>query len=120
MVTVFSIAAPPTGIETTRDASSLTDQETAQEKQARQAFLNAVSPHLTALPAQLPDRSGHASTVELPGAGAWTQLNQYLLLVTGDGDPQIEFDSFMPPGTTVTRVAANLTPLSTWPHSHPT
>ncbi|MFI5823771.1 hypothetical protein ACIA8I_32510 [Streptomyces rishiriensis] len=115
MVTVFSIVAPPTGTEITGDGSSLTDEEMAQEKEARQAFLDAVSSHLAALPAQLPEHSGDVSKVELLGGGVWSQLNQYLLLVTGDDDPRIEFDSFMPPGTTVTRVAGDLIPLSKWP-----
>ncbi|KOV60920.1 hypothetical protein ADL01_32555 [Streptomyces sp. NRRL WC-3618] len=116
MVTVFRIVAPPTGIEITGDGSSPTDEEMAQEKEARQAFLDAVSPYLAALPARPPHRSGNVSDVELLGGDVWSQLNQYLLLVNVDiGDPRIDFDSFMPPGTTVTRVAGDLVPLSQWP-----
>ncbi|MGV9267514.1 hypothetical protein ACWDRR_22940 [Kitasatospora sp. NPDC003701] len=116
MMTVFRIDAPPTGIEVAGGGADPTDEQIEQESKARQAFLDAVSPHLAALPERPVSHSGNVAKVELLGSNVVSRLNQYLLLVTVDiGDPRIDFDSFVPPGTTVTLTGADFKPLSQWP-----
>ncbi|KOV97306.1 hypothetical protein [Streptomyces sp. NRRL B-3648] len=102
---VYLIDAPPTGIEKTGEGFDPTDEQMAEERQARQAFLDAVTPHLAALASRPARRSGNVDNVELLGGDTWSNLNHYLLLVTTDiGEPGIAFDSFLPPGTKVTEI----------------
>ncbi|MGW2547881.1 hypothetical protein ACWC5I_45210 [Kitasatospora sp. NPDC001574] len=116
MITVFRIDAPPTGIETGEDGAEVTPGQIEEEIRARQAFVDAVSPYLAALPDRPISHSGNVEKVELLGADVTTRLNRYLLLVTVDvGDPRIDFDSFVPVGTTVTPVIEGLRPVAQWP-----
>jgi hypothetical protein len=114
---VYRIDAPPTGVEKTDGGSQPTDEQMAEEQQARQAFLDAVSPHLAALPSAPPRRSGNVIKVELLAADSWSNLNHYLLMVTTDiGAPNIAFDSFLPTGTTISEiVSGDYKPLAQWP-----
>ncbi|MBP0452943.1 hypothetical protein J5Y04_25850 [Kitasatospora sp. RG8] len=115
MITVFRIDAPGTGIELKGDGNP-TPEQIEEEKEARQAFLDAVSPHFKALPERPLHAFGNVSKVELFGEDVVTRMNHYLLVVTVDiGDPRIEFESFVPGGTTVSTVEGDLSPISQWP-----
>ncbi|WP_431683695.1 hypothetical protein [Kitasatospora sp. KL5] len=121
VTTIFRIDAPPIGIEITGKGSNPTEEEMEEELKARQAFLDAVSPHLAALRKRPDHRSGNVVSVDLHGADVWSRLNQYLLMVTVDiGDPRIDFDSFLPTGSTVKLVGSDFTPLSHWPDGNKT
>ncbi|PBC70178.1 hypothetical protein BX265_7574 [Streptomyces sp. TLI_235] len=117
MITVFRIDAPPTGIEVTGDGGNPTPDQIEEENKARQSFLDAVSYHLEALTKRPPHSFGNVEKVELLGSNVISRLNQYLLLVTVDiGDPRIDFDSFVPAGTTVTLIGSDFVPLAQWPN----
>ncbi|MFC8449072.1 hypothetical protein [Kitasatospora sp. NPDC057223] len=112
---VYRIDAPPTGIEVTGDGTDPTEPQMAEETQAREKFLAAVSPYLAALPDRPVHHSGNVSKVELLGVDVWAAMNHYLLLLTVDiGDPRVDFDSFVPAGTEVTLINA-FDPLAQWP-----
>jgi len=82
---VVSILLPPTGeLETSGDGSSPTDEQMSEELQARQDFIDVLSPHVEALLKRDPHRQENVSRIELLGAGIWSKLNHYLLLVSVD------------------------------------
>ncbi len=113
----ITIDLPPVGeLETSGDGSSPTDAQMGEEMQARQNFLDLVSPYLASLPNRPPQRMGNVSGVELLGRDVWSQLNHYLLLVTIDiGDPGIDQDlsTRLPQGSRVS-VAGAFDSLQTW------
>jgi hypothetical protein len=105
----ISIDLPPTGeLETSGDGTAPTDVQMAEESQARQQFLDLVSPYLKSLPKRPPHRSGNISRVELLGREVWSQLNHYLLLVTVDiGDPRMdELPALLPEGSQVATIGS--------------
>ena len=116
----ISIHLPPTGeLETSGDGSSPTEAQMAEEMQARQKFLDIVSPFFEKLPNRPPHRSGNVSRVELLGGGVWSRLNRYLLLVTVDiGEPRIDQEllAILPPGSKVSVVGA-FDAMQTWTHA---
>jgi hypothetical protein len=117
MPTAFiRVDMPPTGVlEITGNGSSPTDEQMAEEQQARQAFLDAVSPKLAALPRRPPKRAGNISRVELLGSNVWSRLNHYLLLVTYDiGRLNVDWASIMPPGAKMATIDDSYTPLDAW------
>jgi hypothetical protein len=108
------IDVPPTGIEVTGDGTSPTDEEMAEEKAARQEFLDRVSPTLASLPSRPPRRAGNVSRVELLGTDVWSKMNHYLLLVSVDiGEPDIDLASLLPPGSDFS-VIGSYAPLESW------
>jgi hypothetical protein len=116
----ISIHLPPVGeLETSGNGSSPTDDQMAEELQARQKFLDIVSPFFETLPNRPPHRSGNVSRVELLGGGVWSQLNRYLLLVDVDiGEPRLDQEllAILPPGSKVSFVGA-FDALETWTHA---
>jgi hypothetical protein len=105
----ITIDLPPTGeLETSGDGTAPTDAQMAEESQARQQFLDLVSPYLESLPKRPPRRSGNVSRVELLGREVWSQLNHYLLLVTVDiGDPRMdELSALLPEGSQVATIGS--------------
>jgi hypothetical protein len=116
----ISIHLPPTGeLEISGNGSSPTDDQMAEELQARQTFLDIVSPYLETLPDRPPHRSGNVSRVELLGGGVWSQLNRYLLLVDVDiGEPRIDQEllALLPAGSKVSVVGA-FDAMQTWPEA---
>jgi hypothetical protein len=119
-ILTISIQLPPTGeLEISGNGSSPTDDQMAEELQARQNFLDIVSPFFETLPNRPPRRSGNVSRVELLGGGVWSQLNRYLLLVDVDiGEPRIDQEllALLPPGSKVSVVGA-FDALQTWPEA---
>jgi hypothetical protein len=113
----ISVHLPPVGeLEITGNGSSPTDAEMAEEMQARQKFLDLVSPFFEKLPNRPAHRSGNVSRVELLGGGVWSQLNRYLLLVDVDiGDPRIDQEllAILPAGSKVSVVGA-FDAIETW------
>lgn len=116
----ISIHLPPVGeLESSGDGSSPTEAQMAEEMQARQKFLDIVSPFFETLPNRPPHRSGNVSRVELLGGGVWSQLNRYLLLVDVDiGEPGIDQEllAILPAGSRVSVVGA-FDPIETWTHA---
>ena len=116
----ISVHLPPVGeLETSGDGSSPTEAQMAEEMQARQKFLDIVSPLFETLPNRPPHRSGNVSRVELLGGGVWSQLNRYLLLVDVDiGEPRIDQEllAILPAGSKVSFVGA-FDALETWTHA---
>lgn len=79
---------PPIGeLETTGAGTSPTQAQMDEETQARQNFIDIVSPHLKSLPAGSPHRASNVSSIELLGLNVWSQLNHYLLHVTSIAPP---------------------------------
>jgi hypothetical protein len=105
----ISIDLPPSGeLETSGDGTAPTEAQMTEESQARQKFLDLVSPYLESLPQRPPHRQGNVSRVELLGREVWSQLNHYLLLVTVDiGDPRMdELSALLPAGSQFTIVGS--------------
>ena len=117
----ISIHLPPTGeLEISGNGSSPTEDQMAEEMQARQSFLDIVSPFLETLPNRPSRRSGNISSIELLGGNVWSQLNRYLLLVTIDiGDPEIDREllAMLPVGTKISVVGAYGS-MRTWPEAN--
>lgn len=114
------IDLPPVGeLETSGDGTSPTDAQMAEETDARQNFLDLVSPFFESLPKRPPRRTGNVSRVELLGRGVWSQLNHYLLLVTidsGEAGIDQELSTMLPRGSQVSVVGA-FESLQTWPEA---
>ena len=114
----ISIDMPPTGeLETSGNGSALTDTQTAEELQARQDFLDLVSPFLQALPGRPPHREGNVSRVELLGASTWSRLNHYLLILAvdiGGGEIGTQLAQLLPAGAQVA-VRGEFELLQAWP-----
>jgi len=114
----IKVDLPPTGeLETSGDGRAPTDAQMAEESQARQKFLDLVSPYLESLPKRPPRRAGNVSRVELLGRGVWSQLNHYLLLVTVDsgiGGVEEELLALLPEGSEVAAVGS-FSSLQEWP-----
>jgi hypothetical protein len=113
----ISIVLPPVGeLEISGDGSSPTDAQMTEELQARQKFLDLVSPYFASLPKRPPRRSGNVSRVELLGTGVWSRLNHYLVLAEVDiGDPGIdeELSAKLPKGSKVA-VVGDFGSLQVW------
>ena len=89
--------------------------------QARQNFIDAVSPYLKSLPDRPGRRSGNVSRAQLLGREVWSQLNHYLLLITIDiGKTGIdqELSALLPQGAQVSVVGA-FGSLQEWPEPNP-
>ena len=117
MPTAFiRVDLPPTGVlEITGNGSSPTDEQMAEEQQARQAFLDVVTPKLAALPGRPPKRAGNISRVELLGSSVWSRLNHYLLVVTYDiGRLNVDWASILPPRAKVATIDDAYAPLHEW------
>lgn len=118
----ITIDLPPTGeLETSGDGTSPTQDQMDQETQARQNFIDVISPYLKSLPERPPRRAGNVSHVELLGRDVWSQLNHYLLLITIDiGEACIdqELSALLPPGSQVS-VAGVFDPVQEWPEPRP-
>ena len=118
----ISIDLPPTGeLEISGDGTSPTQAQMAEETQARQNFIDVVSPYFKSLPGRPPHRSGNVSRIELLGREVWSQLNHYLLLVTVDiGEAGIDQDlsALLPQGSQVSVVGA-FGSVQEWPEPHP-
>ena len=114
----ISIDMPPTGVlETTGQDSELTDAQMAEELQARQAFLDLISPFLQALPGRPLHREGNVSRAELLGASTWTRLNHYQLILEVDiGGQEIatQLGQLLPAGAQVA-VLGEFESLQVWP-----
>lgn len=114
----ISIDLPPVGeLETSGDGASPTDAQMAEEKRARQNFLDLVSPFFQSLPKRPSRRQGNVSRVELLGRDVWSQLNHYMLLVTIDiGETRIdqELSKMLPRGSQVS-LMGTFDSLQTWP-----
>lgn len=112
---VIRIDMPPQGtLELSGQGSNPTDEQMAEEMEARKAFLDAVTPALAALPDRPTKRGGNVSQVELRGANVWSKLNLYLVLLTYDvGALAIEWETILPPGAKVTTVGSYV-PLDAW------
>jgi len=113
---VIRIEMPPKGaLEVTGQGVNPTDEQMAEERQARQEFLDAITQPLASLPGRPPRRAGNVSRVELLGANVWSELNHYLLLLTVDiGDPHVDWASILPPGAKVATIGS-YAPLHEWP-----
>jgi hypothetical protein len=119
----LSIDLPPVGeLETSGDGTSPTDAQMEEETQARQDFLDLVSPYFDSLPNRPLRRTGNVSRVKLLGAGVWSQLNHYLLLITSDGGGgagiREELLAVLPEGSRVSDVGS-FGPVGEWPEPAP-
>jgi hypothetical protein len=118
----ITIDLPPGGeLETTGDGTSPTQDQMDQETQARQNFIDVISPYLKSLPDRPPRRAGNVSRVELLGRDVWSQLNHYLLLITIDiGEACIDQEllALLPQGSQVS-AAGVFGSLQEWPEPHP-
>ena len=119
-ILAISIDLPPVGaLEISGDGSSPTPAQIAEEEKARQKFLDTISPFLASLPKRPPHRFGNVSNVDLQGAGVWSELNHYLLLLTVDlGNRGIDQEllAILPQGTKVS-VIGIFGSLQTWPEA---
>ena len=108
---------PPTGeLETSGGGASPTDAQMAEEMDARQKFLDSISPYLASLTNRPPRRTTNVSEIELLGGSEWSRLNHYLLRVTvdvGDGGIGQELLTKLPPGSKVS-VAGPFEAVKTW------
>ncbi|MDQ1412107.1 MAG: hypothetical protein QOE07_695 [Acidimicrobiaceae bacterium] len=117
MATVaIRIELPPKGaLETSGDGTNPTDDQTNEELQIRQEYIDRVAPVLGALLERPARRSGNATEVQLLGTDVWSQMNHYLLLVTVDiGDPGIDLSALVPGGGEAT-VIGSYANLRQWP-----
>jgi len=118
MTLAISIDLPPTGeLETSGKGWSVTDAQMAEETQARQNFLDLVSPYFESLLKRPPRRAYNVLRVELLGGDVWSELNHYLLLVDIDiGDLGIdqELSALLPKGSQVSVVGRDLEPVQEW------
>lgn len=112
---------PPTGeLETSGGGASPTDAQMAEEMDARQKFLDQISPYLASLPNRPLNRRMNVSEVKLLGGSAWSQLNHYLLLMTVDvegGDIGQELLTKLPPGSKLS-AAGPFEAVKTWTRGH--
>jgi hypothetical protein len=118
---VISIDLPRVGeLETSGHGTSPTDAQMAEEMQARQNFLDVVSPFFESLPNRPSHRADNVSRVELLGRGIVSQLNHYLLLVSIDHIAKLRIDqelsTMLPKGSKVSVVGA-FDSLQTWPEA---
>jgi hypothetical protein len=114
----ISIDMPPTGeLEAAGNGSSLTDAQMAEEMNARQDFLDLVTPFLQALPGRPLHREGNVSRAELLGASTWSRLNHYMLILAVDiGGAEIgqQLRELLPHGAQVS-VRGEFESLQVWP-----
>ncbi len=114
----ISIEMPPTGeLETAGDGAALTDAQMAEELQARQDFLDLISPFLRSLPGRPPHREGNVSRAELLGASTWTRLNHYLVILAvdiGGEEFGLQLRELLPAGAQVS-VLGGFESLQVWP-----
>ena len=98
-IVAISIDVPPEG--GTSGQTSPPDAQVGEE--ARQKFLDSISPYFESLPKRPLRRTGNVTRVELLGS---SQLNHYLLLITFDLPfPLIqELSTKLPPGSQVSLV----------------
>ena len=101
-IMIFSIDVPPEG-----GTSGQTSADAQVGEEARQKFLDSISPYFESLPKRPLRRAGNVSRVELLGRRVWSELNHYLLLVTVDtgGLPiEQELSAKLPQGSKVSVV----------------
>jgi hypothetical protein len=117
-VTVIRIEAPPEGeLEASGQVTSATEEQISEEAEARQKFLDAVSPYFESLPKRPPTRHGGVTRVELLGSEDDGQRNHYLLLVTFDGEAGIDdLSANLPLGSKVSFLPERFqaSPLMVW------
>jgi hypothetical protein len=115
---VVSIEVPPVGeLETSNQLQvPPTDAQMEEEINARQKFLDIVSPYFASLPNRPLNRLSNVSSVELLGVKEWSRLNHYLVLLTVDlGDPKIQQEVLakLPQGSKVS-VEGPFDSMQTW------
>jgi hypothetical protein len=102
----ITIETPPVGrLEEGRaDASHPSDDEMREEQAARDNVVKSLVEFLETLPHRPPRRQGNVTGFELLGAGTWSKLNNYLLLLTvdiGGGNLAGELAAVLPDGSSV-------------------
>jgi hypothetical protein len=116
----ITIDMPPTGeLEITGDGTSPTQAQMDEEMQARDDFLDLVSPFLKSLPERHLQRAGNVSHVQLLGRNVWSELNHYLVLITVDiGGQNIagQLAEILPQGAQVS-LTGDLNSLREWPEA---
>ncbi len=115
---VISIDLPPVGeLETSGKGTSPTKAQMDEERQARQNFLDLITPFFELLPNRPLRRADNISRVELLGGDIVSQLNHYLLLVSVDIIAQLRIDqelsTMLPKGSKVS-VVGDFDSLRTW------
>jgi hypothetical protein len=76
---------PPVGqLEKGGDGSPPSDEQMREEQAARDAVANSLVPFLQSLPLRPARRHGNVISFELLGAGTWSNLDNYLLLLNVD------------------------------------
>jgi len=98
-IAIFSIDVPPEG-----GTSGQTSADAQVGEEARQKFLDSISPYFESLPKRPPRRTGNVTRVELLGDNS--QFNHYLLLITFDLPFSLiqELSAKLPPGSQVSVV----------------
>ena len=98
-IMIFSIDVPPEG-----GTSGQTSADAQVGEEARQKFLDSISPYFESLPQRPPRRTGNVTRVELLGDNS--QFNHYLLLITFDLPFSLiqELSAKLPPGSQVSVV----------------
>jgi len=100
-IMIFSIDVPPEG-----GTSGQTSADAQVGEEARQKFLDSISPYFESLPKRPPRRTGNVTRVELLGCRDNSQFNHYLLLITFDLPFSLiqELSAKLPPGSQVSVV----------------
>ena len=98
-IVAISIDVPPEG-----GTSGQTSADAQVGEEARQKFLDSISPYFESLPKRPPRRTGNVTRVELLGDNS--QFNHYLLLITFDLPFSLiqELSAKLPPGSQVSVV----------------
>jgi hypothetical protein len=106
------IDVPPQLMGTAQEGCPPGDAQMTQDMVRQNAFVEAVSGILAALPERPPRRSGNVSDVELLGT-----VDHYLLLVSVDiGNLDLDLSAVLPPGADYS-VVGGYDPIESWPSS---
>jgi hypothetical protein len=120
---IATIEVPPVGeLETSRNGTSPTDEQMAEEQAARDETIAQMRPYLESLPQRPFRRSGNVSQVELQGSDTWSTLNHYVVIAAVDiGDPGLEKGllEVLPEGSKVS-VRGGYDTLEVWSRPDPT